>query len=439
MAKPLSTNLLLESVKRRASLPTTQITFQEEDFLAFANEELDIGVVPHVLSYHEDYLLFTEDVPLEDNSSRYLIPNRAVGNKLREVSYVDNSGTVYEMTRIFIEDLPYFQYGLLGGSSGPLKAFYTEGDSLVVLPEYDKSAGGALRMSYYMRPNALVSEDEIAKVSSFDYKNGVIKLNAIPLSFASQPQFDITSSKSPYKLLAKDLAPNAQSGTTFTYGTQQIYTIKGVLPAAIVDSSYIAVVDNTVIPSVSRSYWFDKTGSSPAPAITNTTLVRVDISAAVTADDVAIALNTPIAAYSPTYLPSTILADTITLSNGGNGISVGNNFQVNDANTGLIVTLVQQGTNTMPRNLNVGDIVARPEETIIPQVPIELHSMLAQRVALRCLEALGDQNGLQAGMLKLAEMEQKTGSLIDNRVEGAPLKVSPKHTFLRRGRNYARR
>ena len=203
MAKPLSTNLLLESVKRRASLPTTQITFQEEDFLAFANEEMDIGVVPHVLSYHEDYLLFTEDIPLERNISRYQIPNRAVGNKLRDVSYVDNSGTIFEMTRIFVEDVSYFQYGALGSITSPLKAFYTEGDSIVVLPENDIGAAGALRVSYYMRPNALVSESDVARMTAIDYKNGIIKLDTIPLSFASQSTFDITSSKSPFKLLSK--------------------------------------------------------------------------------------------------------------------------------------------------------------------------------------------------------------------------------------------
>jgi hypothetical protein len=65
--------------------------------------------------------------------------------------------------------------------------------------------------------------------------------------------------------------------------------------------------------------------------------------------------------------------------------------------------------------------------------------MLAQRVTMRCLEALGDQAGLTLAAAKLLEMEQKTGSLIDSRVEGAPLKVAPKNTFLRRGRNYLRR
>jgi hypothetical protein len=96
-------------------------------------------------------------------------------------------------------------------------------------------------------------------------------------------------------------------------------------------------------------------------------------------------------------------------------------------------------TSDLPTHLKVGDIVTLTEETIIPQIPLELHSMLAQRVALRCLDAMGDANGIQTGTARLAEMEQKTGTLLDNRVEDAPHKISPKNSFLRRKRTYLRR
>jgi len=47
---------------------------------------------------------------------------------------------------------------------------------------------------------------------------------------------------------------------------------------------------------------------------------------------------------------------------------------------------------------------------------------------------LGDATGVQIATVKLQEMEQKTSTLIDNRAEGSPQKIAPKHTFLRRGR-----
>jgi hypothetical protein len=49
--------------------------------------------------------------------------------------------------------------------------------------------------------------------------------------------------------------------------------------------------------------------------------------------------------------------------------------------------------------------------------------VLAQRVAQRVLEAIGDSEGLNNATAKVAEMENKLSTMLDNRVEGAPRKV----------------
>ena len=87
----------------------------------------------------------------------------------------------------------------------------------------------------------------------------------------------------------------------------------------------------------------------------------------------------------------------------------------------------------LPSKLAVGDYVNIEEETIVPQIPLDLHVVLAHRVAARCLESQGDSEGLQNANAKLAEMEQNTSALIDNRIEGSPQKVVPKYTPLRFG------
>jgi hypothetical protein len=168
--KLLSTKKLIESVALRASIPSTQNTFQEKDFLYFINEEMDLGVVPHILMYHEDYFLYTEDIPLEVGVNRYSIPNRAIGNKLRDITYNDN-GSLFEMTRISVEDLSdsygSFSQGYLGTN---LRAFYIEGDEIVVPSSL---VSGSLKVSYYIRPNSLVSEDDISTVVSVNRNNGL--------------------------------------------------------------------------------------------------------------------------------------------------------------------------------------------------------------------------------------------------------------------------
>lgn len=47
--------------------------------------------------------------------------------------------------------------------------------------------------------------------------------------------------------------------------------------------------------------------------------------------------------------------------------------------------------DTLPTDLAVGDYVCRAGESPVPQIPVELHPLLAQRTKFACLEALGDQ------------------------------------------------
>jgi len=315
MSRYLTSNSLIESAKLRALLPETQVTFREEDFLRFANEEMDTAVMPYVMSFHEDYFLFTEDVLLEDNVNKYEIPYRAAGNKLREVSYLDNAKNIYEMTRISVEDLSYYQYNT-GGSNSPIRAFSVQNNDIVLQPEQNFIGSGYLRMYYYLRPNQLVSEDRVLVITDINRTTGQISVDKQPSLYNIGTLVDFVQVKSPHRCLDIDLS------------------------------------------------------------ITN--------------------------------------VDTI-----NNVVSV--------------------DPADIPRKLKVGDHVCLAEECIIPQIPTDIHSLLSQRIACRCLEALGDQQGLTAANTKLAEMELKLGSLVDSRVEGAPLKVVNRHSLLRNSRRQLRR
>lgn len=308
MAKYMTTNTLITDVKRRASIPESQQTFQESDFLAFANEELDIGLIPHVLSFHEEYFVHSDYIPLESGVQRYAIPERAVGNKLRDLAYVDNSGNLFEMQRINSDDLSAFQNVYNAGS---FTMFYTEGSDIVLISPVTSTATGSLKFSYYLRPNEMVSEDRVAIITDINTVTGEVTVANVPDNITVSDQIDLIQTKSPHKSLAIDLVP-------------------------------------TALNTITKVFTFD-----------------------------------------PADLPS---------------------------------------------RLAVGDQLALAGETIVPQVPSDLHSMLAQRVAARCLESLGDSQGLGLANAKLAEMEQKTGTILDNRVEGATQKVLNRHSTLKRNR-----
>lgn len=417
-------------------LPQTMNSIDEGDFLQFANEEMDMGVVPHVLLYHENYLLIERDVPVNSAQGRYQIPTRAVGNKLKNVAYVDNAGNIFQMTRIQLDDLPYQQYAV---TTGFITKYYVEGDEIVIVPMNRPPSSGFLRFYYYLRPNQLVEESRVTKITSVDYYNGLMSVENIPSAFQGLTQFDITSSKTPFRLAGEAVTPTGLATTTnltYTFGLPQICNIGCSPKASIVPGSFIVLTDQTTSTTITTSYWFDVSGSdSPSPNAVGT-LVRVDVSADTTANDVALTLSTVMQANLPVRILASDSGANVIVQGAGIGISVGANFSVASSYPQFTVLISQQGTNTLPTRMGPGDIVAAIEETIIPQIPVELHSMLAQRVAMRCLEAIGDTQGLTNAAAKLQEMETKTGNIIDDRVEDAPQKIVNYNGALRVYRRY---
>lgn len=310
----LTSDSLIASIKRRALIPSNQKTFQDADFLALANEEIDLGLVPSILQYHEEYFTFETEVALVADQAAYSIPYRAIGGKFRDVAYKDSSGNLSGMTRIQPEDRVYHQSN--SGSNNTPVTFYLRGNEVVLTPTPGTGTTGSLVFLYFLRPNDLVAEDRVAVISEIDTTNGVITVESIPSNLEAGSSIDFIQVKSGHKTYAIDVTIDSVDSNALTF------------------------------------------------------------------------------TFDPDDLPS---------------------------------------------GLSVGDHIAASGECIVPQIPSDLHSVLAQRVAARCLEALGDSQGLTNANTKLQEMETKTGSLIDNRSEGEPQKINNRNSPLSSSRMGRRR
>jgi hypothetical protein len=74
--------------------------------------------------------------------------------------------------------------------------------------------------------------------------------------------------------------------------------------------------------------------------------------------------------------------------------------------------------SSLPARLSVGDYVCLAGETPIPQLPVELHPLLAQRVVVKCLEALGDSK-VAVAEAQCEKQRLQALTLLSPRVEGA--------------------
>ena len=316
MAKTFSTCTLVTTALRRAMIPSDQSTFTCCDIIDIMNEEMGIHILPMILRAHEEYYVIDEDQPLSACTIRYKIPYRAVGNKLRDVQFIDNAGTQYEMTRVSLEDRPEYQGNY---TNNQFLTFYLQNDDIVLMQ--NQISNGSIRSSYYLRPNDLVKDARGAKVTAVCVGacTTTFTVCPFPVHFSCTCVFDFVQGLSPNKIIGFDRCICAVS-------------------------------------AVAKTLTF-----------CNCNLNTIDL--------------------------FSITPKALTFA--------------------------------------VGDYITKSEETIIPQLPAELRPILAQRTAVKLLEALGDTEGMRNAQQELERMEFNVMSLIDNRVEGAPQKITNRHSILK--------
>lgn len=92
--------------------------------------------------------------------------------------------------------------------------------------------------------------------------------------------------------------------------------------------------------------------------------------------------------------------------------------------------IIQFNPSDLPAGLRKGDYVCKAGETPMPNVPTEMHPLLAQYAAIYILEGLNDDMGLKNANRKLLKMEESLQKILVDRVEGAPQKINPRHSPL---------
>ena len=416
---------LIEAVKRKILFPISQNTLTEDDILAFANEEMFIAQVPAVMQYHEEYFVYRVQVPLVTNISRYPIPDRAIGMKLRDLFWSDQSGNYFEMTRISSGDKAFFQRNI--GANQAIHKFYLENNDILLTPSVVGDPSGKLNFFIFLRPNQLVRDSRARLFTAFTQ--------------------DVTLSTNPVAGDKFLISLNNQSNSP------SIYTLEAGVDFAIgLTPQATAVNLQTAINAAGI------TNVSALVFNSNSTVVITykDITASFTSDPVAtdhISISSLIGfKINETYeglFSKGDLVDFLQTKPGhrtyGYDVVVQDVGSHKEDSTDVhyfkvtktdLYTYYSNGYNFQPAiaNIQIGDYVCVANECIIPQIPPDLHNSLAERTAARILAAIGDTEGLQATNAKLQEIEVRQGALLDDRVEGAPQKITARHSLLRYGK-----
>lgn len=143
------------------------------------------------------------------------------------------------------------------------------------------------------------------------------------------------------------------------------------------------------------------------------------------------AINTGTREVTVNFAPTTwTTSTTFDIIQGRPGFrSLGDDLSIS-AKTGLILTF----SSTLPTDLVVGDYIAEAGESPIPQIPLEGHYVLAQRVACMLIMALGDAAHYKLAREESDRMMNNFLKVIKDRVASHPKKIVPQRGIL----NYIR-
>jgi len=393
---------LIASVKRKIALPINQRTFSEEDILAFANEEIMISQVPDIMMYHEEYFVYSEDVLLVANQERYPIPERAIGQKLRDVFYKDLSGNLFEMTRVNPDDKSYFQSSV--GNINQSGRYYLEGNDLVLTPLNVASPTGWLRFSYFLRPNQLVPNAEAAISESF-FKN----ITLVNASLVAGDTVNIGE-------LTFTAVAGGAAALEFDIGATSALSAANLDAAINTDNTYTATVSSAIIEVDYSQLSLEFLSSSAGIVVSS---------------QVGIRFNSDL----PVDIADGSIVDFLQTKPGHKLLDMDVQLGANSVSTNAI--LFDDGV--IPENFIIGDYISLQYECIIPQIPPDLHNGLAERVCARILAAQGDMMGFQLSSAKIGDIKKAEGVLTENRVDGAPVKITQRKGMLSYQRMGSRR
>lgn len=235
---------LIATVRLRARVPNSQIPgTSDSDVLRYINEEMKTRLVPGVMKAQEDHLVKTFRETISGTVTRYRVPPRSVGLKLKAITHRAADGSRVKLARCSkLENTRY----TTTGNNAP-SAFYFEGPWVCLAPEAGNYSG-ELELSFYMRPGDLVKSDEYFKVATVVSATEITLDSSKPASWDASQTYDIHSPDSGAELKCWNRTVTTISGTQVIFAEAIDGSVYGDNPVEVGD--YFVVSKTAAIPAL---------------------------------------------------------------------------------------------------------------------------------------------------------------------------------------------
>ncbi len=254
----LDSDGILAAIKRKVAIPDSQELLDDEEILAFVNEEMSVSMVPSILSYHEEFFVTRlleggdDEITLEASLSRYPIPSRAIGSRLRDLFYQDTNGDLREMTRVNPDDKAFYN-NASAQSSSVISKYYLESNDLVLVPGVDASPTGSLVFTYFLRPNQLVDADRAAVISAIGAITTTVTLTctaAIPSHIIAGELVDFIQTAGGHQCVGLSIPVVSVNSNQITFAAAD-------LPSTLAVGDYLCIEHECIIPQIPSDLHID--------------------------------------------------------------------------------------------------------------------------------------------------------------------------------------
>lgn len=222
MSVHFTTTSLVNSVKRRMSVPLSQSTFTEQDIVDYLNDEMISVVVPMMMNVREDYFISSTDFTITDTTTEFEIPADAIGMRLRDLVLVENVGgdeTLSNIPRLTLEQIS--SGNTINGSQSSASnydysGFHLIGNKVKLYPSTGWVVNQTLRMYYFQRPSQLVKVSSAGKILSIDTGTKTLTLDALPATWTTADSVDGINATQPFANPVKGLTISNIAGFDLT-------------------------------------------------------------------------------------------------------------------------------------------------------------------------------------------------------------------------------
>jgi hypothetical protein len=229
MSIDYTTTSLLSTLRLLPLMPAVQSLFSDDNLLTILTFEMNSKIYPMIDNQTEEYFVIRGDVPYNQAQLVFPLPSRALGGKLRSLSFVDSNNNEIRIPRLRPEDT-MSNVNSTGLAINPaLWGFYLQNNDVVLF--LGSIAGSTpaykfLRMRYIRQPNNLVAVSACAQVTAIVGNN--VTVTNIPSTFSTSVLYDMMSNTPNFNALQDNSVCTAISSLTMTFTSLPVDTLGNV-------------------------------------------------------------------------------------------------------------------------------------------------------------------------------------------------------------------